>query len=48
MAEDKRTFDEMKKVKQNVSHRIINSIHGHDAFLIEYTQLSELLKDIFK
>ncbi len=47
LSEDKITFEEIKKVKQNISHKIINSIHGHDAFLIEFNQLSELLKDIF-
>lgn len=47
MKEDKRTFEDMKKIKQNTSHKVITSQHGHDAFLIEYEQLSELLKDIF-
>ncbi len=47
MKEDKRTFEDMKKIKQNISHKVITSQHGHDAFLIEYEQLSELLKDIF-
>ncbi|GGX05969.1 alpha/beta fold hydrolase [Aquimarina muelleri] len=47
VAEDKITFEKLKQVKQNVNHRIINSVHGHDAFLIEYEQLSTLLKDVF-
>ncbi len=46
-AEDKITYQELKKVKQNVTHGIISSIHGHDAFLIEFEQLSELLKGVF-
>ena len=45
--EDKRTFQELRQVKQNVSHKIINSVHGHDAFLIEFEQMSTLLKDVF-
>jgi len=46
-AEDEITFQELKEVKQNVTHQIINSVHGHDAFLIEFDQLSELLTDVF-
>ncbi len=45
--EDLITYQEIKKVKQTVEHRIINSIHGHDAFLIEFEQLSGLLADVF-
>ena len=29
------------------SYKEISSIHGHDGFLVEDTQLKELLKDIF-
>ncbi|GAA4277106.1 alpha/beta fold hydrolase [Aquimarina mytili] len=47
LTEDLITFEEIKKIKQNVEHRVINSIHGHDAFLIEFEQLSRLLKDVF-
>ncbi|MEW7290867.1 alpha/beta fold hydrolase [Aquimarina sp. 2304DJ70-9] len=47
ISEDTITFEEVKKVKQNVTHKVINSVHGHDAFLIEFEQLSELLKDVF-
>lgn len=42
------TYVELKSVKDNTTIGEIKSIHGHDAFLIEYEQLSELLKPIFK
>ena len=45
--EDRITFEELQRVKQNVTHGIINSVHGHDAFLIEFEELSRLLKDVF-
>lgn len=45
--ENRETYKELKKLKKNVSYKEIESIHGHDAFLIEYEQLDNLLKDIF-
>jgi homoserine O-acetyltransferase len=46
--ENRATYQELKKYKNNVSYQEIESIHGHDAFLIEYKQLDNLLKDIFR
>ncbi len=45
--ENKATYEELKKYKNNVSYQEIISTHGHDAFLIEYKQLHNLLQDIF-
>lgn len=45
--ENKETYETLKKHKENVTFQEIDSIHGHDAFLIEYKQLDNLLKGIF-
>lgn len=46
--ENRETYHELKKFKDNVFYNEIDSVHGHDAFLIEYKQLDHLLADIFK
>lgn len=45
--EIKETHSLLKLTKNDVYLDEINSIHGHDAFLIEYEQLSQILDPIF-
>ena len=46
-AENKITFDEISKYKKNVFLKTINSDHGHDAFLIEFKKIKDLLHEVF-
>ena len=46
--ENKETFRELSKFNLQMTYHEIKSIHGHDAFLIEFDQLDKILKPIFK
>lgn len=45
--ENRETYKILKTVKKDVVYSEIQSIHGHDAFLIEFDQLNTILKNIF-
>lgn len=41
-------FENLKEKNKNVSYHEIQSIHGHDAFLMEYQQLNNIIKNILQ
>jgi homoserine O-acetyltransferase len=45
--ENIKTHNLLSNLTNNLTYHEINSIHGHDAFLIEYENLNHILKTIF-
>ncbi|WP_299617287.1 bifunctional aspartate kinase/homoserine dehydrogenase I [uncultured Tenacibaculum sp.] len=46
--ENRETHKKLAQKHPNVTYNEINSVHGHDAFLIEYEQLEKIFGSIFK
>lgn len=46
--ENRETQKQLALSHPNVTYHEINSVHGHDAFLIEYKQLAKIISGIFK
>ena len=46
--ENRKTNLELQKLQLQTSYQEIDSIHGHDAFLIEFEQLHRLLATVFE
>ena len=45
--ENRETHKKLALTKENVTYYEINSVHGHDAFLMEYDQLQKIIEPIF-
>ncbi len=45
--ENRETHKKLALTKENVTYNEVNSVHGHDAFLIEYDQLQKIIEPIF-
>lgn len=45
--ENKETHKQLALTHPNVTYNEINSVHGHDAFLMEYQQLGKIIEPIF-
>ena len=45
--ENKETFRQLAQAKSNVTYGEVQSLHGHDAFLIEFEQMQKLLSGVF-
>jgi len=45
--ENKETHQQLAITKANATYNEIDSVHGHDAFLIEYKQLEKIIAPIF-
>ncbi|WP_430909012.1 bifunctional aspartate kinase/homoserine dehydrogenase I [Maribacter sp. 2-571] len=45
--ENKDTFKQLAQANSNVTYGEVHSLHGHDAFLIEFDQMEKLLYPVF-
>ncbi|RKR07746.1 aspartate kinase [Maribacter vaceletii] len=45
--ENRETFKQIAQANSNVTYGEVQSLHGHDAFLIEFDQMQKLLNPIF-
>ncbi|WNH14380.1 bifunctional aspartate kinase/homoserine dehydrogenase I [Thalassobellus suaedae] len=45
--ENRQTHKQLAVTNPNVTYNEINSVHGHDAFLMEYDQLEKIIEGIF-
>lgn len=47
-SENRETYRQLARAKGNVTYGEIRSVHGHDAFLMEFDQMEHLLNPIFR